>query len=179
MGTGAIDPYYSHIYVVVYREDSGVFTEVLAPVYPQAAFAFIAATDGPLLLADGGGVLVSNGTPAWTNIGVPSASGITLRAAACTTSTDLRLVGSAGGSFGAPVLPYAWHWDGSAWSTEPLPLPAGYTDGSATQILTTPAGTFWAIGSGSYTLSGGYYPTVALVWRLVAGVWTVAGILTP
>lgn len=112
----------------------------VAAISPSDAWAVGSWTNGALILHWDG--------VAWTRDPVPQiAPDIypSLRGIAATSAADVWAVGSYGG-FGEPVRGVVFHWDGTAWATQPIPR-VGTGGNVLTAVAATSSSNAWAVGS--------------------------------
>lgn len=111
----------------------------VAAISSSDAWAVGSWTNGTLILRWDGA--------AWTRYPIPEIGpGIypSLRGVAATTASDAWAVGAYGG-FGEPVRGVIFHWDGTAWTTQPIPH-VGTGANVLAAVTATSSSNAWAVG---------------------------------
>lgn len=120
-------------------------------------------------------VEVWNGT-AWAIAAVSAPTGATagsLAAVSCTSAASCVAVGSfttstgADPALGGPFVPLVAQWDGTAWTSQSAPVPAGAATAALTGLSCTSPTACVAVGSSSTTAPGNaeLYSPVAETWN--------------
>ena len=134
----------------------------------QSAVALLPGTAGPPAAA---GTPVSSPwrvTPAPVSVATDDGLFDTIFSAdSGSSASDVWAVGVSGLFEGQPV---AEHWDGSAWSDVPVPLPSTDTSGEFNGVLEEAPGNVWAVGEAT-PQSGGTDVTLIEHWNGTA--WSV------
>jgi len=104
--------------------------------------------------------LLWNGA-AWTDGTIPSASVTDLNSVSCSSGKACTAVG--GNTAGGGVLPLADRWNGTAWSTQSVPLPSGRTAGLLTSVSCVSATSCVTVGNA--TSSASQAEPFASVWN--------------
>jgi hypothetical protein len=102
----------------------------------------------------------------------PATAGYGFLAVTCVTGADCWAVGTspAGGGGGSPVGVLAEHWDGTAWTVVPTPLPAGAAGGYLEGVSCASSADCWAVGS---TTSGTGDPLAMLAEHWNGSAWSI------
>lgn len=152
--------------------------QLLSVVLDHAGAPWIIGTD-----AAGAALMLRAGTAGWLRVTDPALTGITPTAASADPAGGLWLAGvdngnGAGSGFEGNAPGVVLHFDGRAWTRQPLPDPRLRITG----ISPTAAGTVWAVGTlpAAATSSGAAagHPGAAVVLRGDGGTWTVAARFT-
>jgi hypothetical protein len=116
--------------------------------------------------------------PSWTGQEPPLPKGAKvgqneLRDVSCTSSTSCIAVGGFRNSAGVVNVPLADSWNGTEWTTQELPLPAGAKHGSLKAVSCTSSTACIAVGQALNSAEA----TVPLVERWNGASWTPSEIL--
>ena len=116
----------------------------------------------------------------WTVQGTPNPSGAqesSLNGVSCTTSSACSAVGSSIGSGGVPV-PLAEAWNGSGWTVQSTPTPAGAQESELKGVSCTSSTACTAVGDSAEFTSNGRVQS-ALVERWDGSGWTIQSTPSP
>jgi hypothetical protein len=112
----------------------------------------------------------------WKSETVPPVAGNnngSLRSVSCVSATDCVAVGSSPGQPTGPEL-LAFRWDGTSWTQQTLPLPAGATSPELTGVSCTSASNCTAVGYD--TVDGG---NIVFAEHSNGSTWTVQNLSLP